>query len=137
MKKKILQNGEAWETISFINILPIFGLLYGCIRLWIHAHGDSVESLGAQYYLRVLFPLIIVERSEKIARGRVHFLVVANVIGDYEIATITQNKQNKVEQPALLELLQSLDRLLPEGARLIFHDLCGKLSASGAVLEYF
>ena len=50
---------------------------------------------------------MIVERSENIAKGRVHFLVVANVIEVYEIPAITQNKQNKVEQSALLELLHT------------------------------
>ena len=50
---------------------------------------------------------MIVERSEKIARGRVNFPAVANEIGVYAIPAITQNKQNKVKQPALLELLHT------------------------------
>ena len=40
---------------------------------------------------------MIVETSENIARGRVHFPGVANAIGYYEIPPITQNKQNKFE----------------------------------------
>ena len=50
---------------------------------------------------------MIVERSENISRGRVHFRVVENAIGIYEIRTITQNKQNKVEQLAPLEFLHT------------------------------
>ena len=57
--------------------------------------------------LYVIFPLMIVERSERISIGRVHFLDVVNAIGDNEILEITKNKQNKVEQPAILELLHT------------------------------
>ena len=88
-------------------LTPVFRLLYGCIGLWLCAHGDSVESLGAQYYLCVLFPLMIVERSKQIARGRVHFPAVVNANGDFEILAVTKNKQNKVKEPALLELLHA------------------------------
>ena len=82
---------------------------------------------------------MIVERSENNARGRVHFPVVANEIGDYEIPAITQNKQNKVKQLALLDFLHAWIYFYGhnlEGARLRFQELCGKLSSSGAVLEY-
>ena len=50
---------------------------------------------------------MIVERSENIARGRFHFLVVANANGDFEIPVVTQNKQNKVKQLALSKFLHT------------------------------
>ena len=83
---------------------------------------------------------MIVERSENIAIGRVHFPTIENAIGYYEIPAIKQNKQNKVEQHVLLELIHAWIEFLghnPEGERLRFQNLCGKLSASGVVLECF
>ena len=81
---------------------------------------------------------MIVERSENIARGRVYFPAVVNAIEFYEIPAITQNKQNKVKQLALLDFLHAWIYLYGhnlEGARLRFQDLCAKLSSSGIVLE--
>ena len=65
-------------------------LLYLCV------HCDSVESFGVKLHLRVLLPLMVVERSEKL-HSRGHCVVVANAMKETEL--LVENAMKETNKP--------------------------------------
>ena len=108
------------------------------IRLYLYVHGDSIESFGAKLNLNVLLPLMVVERSKKIHR-RDHYAVVSNAVKETE-KTTNHKKREKVRSTTCTFGACFTPDLVNQEILInnsFSQELCGKLSASGAEVEFF